>query len=162
MAKLKPALPAALALALLLGPVWPVAAQARQGSPERRYLGYESCKQCHETQFRNFVKYSKKFRSFQHIKRMRPGLTADEFKSCFECHTTGHGRPGGFVSEQKTPGLAVPGCEVCHGPGSAHVASGGDPALIKRKLTIKDCQRCHNAERIKAFNFKPLVFGGAH
>lgn len=68
---------------------------------------------------------------------------------------------GGFVSEEKTPELKNPGCEVCHGPGSLH-AKTQDPKDIKRKMEIKDCERCHNSERVKAFKFKPLIHGGAH
>jgi hypothetical protein len=29
-------------------------------------------------------------------------------------------------------------------------------------LTMEDCTRCHNSERVEAFNFKPVLFGGAH
>ena len=39
---------------------------------------------------------------------------------------------------------------------------GGDPSLIKRDLSIEDCETCHNQERVSAFNFKPLLYGGAH
>jgi hypothetical protein len=93
---------------------------------------------------------------------MAPGLTPDELKSCYSCHMTGFGQPGGFVSLEATPQMANAGCEVCHGPGAAHAESGGEKKLIKRKLTTKDCEVCHNAERVQNFNFKPLIFGGAH
>jgi len=89
-------------------------------------------------------------------------LAADELKECFHCHVTGYGKPGGFVSFEKTPDMANAGCEVCHGPGSAHVEAGGTKSLIKRKLTVQDCEVCHNAERVANFNFKPMIFGGAH
>jgi len=58
--------------------------------------------------------------------------------------------------------LAEAGCEVCHGPGYDHVESGGDTDLIKRDLSLDDCAVCHNPERVSAFDFKPLLFGGAH
>jgi hypothetical protein len=42
------------------------------------------------------------------------------------------------------------------------VEAGGTKSLIKRKLTVQDCEVCHNAERVANFNFKPMIFGGAH
>jgi hypothetical protein len=92
---------------------------------------------------------------------MKKGLTSAEFEKCFECHTTGYGKPSGFRSEQDTPHLKDAGCETCHGPGSIHVES-GDPKDIRGKLVAKDCEVCHNSERVNAFKYKPLVFGGAH
>ena len=43
----------------------------------------------------------------------------------------------------------------------SHAAS-GDPADIKGKLTVADCQGCHNDSRVRAFGYKPLLRGGAH
>ena len=77
------------------------------------------------------------------------------------CHTTGYGSPGGFVSLKETPHLKDAGCEVCHGPGSVHCKT-EDSADINGKLSIADCERCHSAERVAAFKFKPLIYGGAH
>ena len=37
---------------------------------------------------------------------------------CLRCHVTGLGHPGGDVG-----GLAVVGCEACHGPGSDHITA---------------------------------------
>ncbi|MFH1138508.1 MAG: cytochrome c family protein [Pseudomonadota bacterium] len=144
-----------LGLAFFLGIGWVGA-----GEPPV-YVGAEVCRDCHETEFRNFQAYSKKMKSFDSVVVMQKGLTEKEYQECLECHTTGYGRPGGFVSLEATPGLKNAGCEVCHGPGSLHVDS-GDPADIKGKLSIEDCEKCHNPERVEAFNFKPLIFGGAH
>jgi hypothetical protein len=92
---------------------------------------------------------------------MRKGLTTAEYQECLQCHATGYGQPGGFVSVEETPYLQNLGCESCHGPGSVH-ADSGDPADIVGDITVTDCERCHNAERVDNFNFKPLLFGGAH
>ncbi|WP_027723118.1 cytochrome c family protein [Maridesulfovibrio zosterae] len=125
------------------------------------YVGSSKCKECHETEYSNYSKYSKKAHSSKSVKIMASDLDPDEVKECFACHATGYGKPGGFVSFEQTPDLADAGCEVCHGPGSLH-AEDGDPEFIKRKMNIKDCETCHNAERVDNFNFKPLIFGGAH
>ena len=126
------------------------------------YVGSKACSECHTEQYETFTKYAKKAHSGDSVKLMAGDLTPEELAECFHCHVTGYGKPGGFVSFEKTPGMADAGCEVCHGPGSEHVESGGDPALIKGKLTLDDCARCHNKERVESFDFKPLLYGGAH
>ena len=129
---------------------------------DKVFVGSNACKECHEAEYSTFKKYAKKFESFESILSMKSKLTPDEFISCYECHTTGYGEKGGFVSEEKTPELKDAGCEVCHGPGSLHVELDGDPDEINHDLSIKDCTKCHNENRVNAFNFKPLLFGGAH
>lgn len=128
---------------------------------ENRYVGSEACKGCHEDEYNNFIKYAKKSKSFESIERLRKGLTEEDLKACYPCHTTGYGKPGGFESPEKTPHLKNVGCEVCHGPGGAHIKS-GNPKDIKRRLSIKDCEVCHTAERVTAFRYKPMIHGGAH
>lgn len=125
------------------------------------YVGSKACGECHEEEYDNYSKYSKKAHSSKSVKIMSSDLDADELKECFACHATGYGKPGGFVSYEETPHLAEAGCEVCHGPGSLH-SEDGDPEFIKLKMSIKECETCHNAERVNNFNFKPLIFGGAH
>ncbi len=128
---------------------------------EKKYVGAEACKACHEKEYSNYLSFAKKAKSFQSIKKMEKKLTPEEYQACFECHTTGYGKPGGFESEEKTPNLKDAGCEVCHGPGSLHI-DGGDPEKIIRNVTMENCNTCHNKDRIEAFDFKPLLFGGAH
>ncbi|WP_051676961.1 cytochrome c family protein [Maridesulfovibrio frigidus] len=125
------------------------------------FVGSEACAECHEKEFLNYSKYSKKAHSSTSIKIMSSDLDQDEVEECYACHATGYGKPGGFVSFEETPHLADAGCEVCHGPGSLH-AEDGDPDLIKAKMDIADCETCHNAARVENFNFKPLIYGGAH
>lgn len=125
------------------------------------YVGSDSCRGCHAEEYERFVAYAKKAHSYQHIKILKKGLTEAEFTQCLECHTTGYGKPGGFRSEEETPNLREAGCEVCHGPGSLHAMS-GDPQDIRGALTVKECERCHNADRVTAFRYKPLTYGGAH
>ena len=65
---------------------------------------------------------------------LKPGVRADKKKQagldpakdytadpvCLRCHTTGFGRPGGFISLEKTPDMINVQCEMCHGPGSIY------------------------------------------
>lgn len=146
----------AFALALLM--LENVQGLTAQGST---YVGSETCSQCHPEQYERYSRYSKKARSSVHVTRMAADLKPQELAKCFECHATGYGQPGGFVSFEQTPHLANAGCEVCHGPGSQH-ADSGDSSLIKGTLTLKDCESCHNKERVASFGFKPLIHAGAH
>ena len=125
------------------------------------YVGSDACKDCHEKEYNSFMTYAKKSKSFESIERVRKGLTEEEIKGCYFCHTTGYGKPGGFVSPEKTPHLKNAGCEVCHGPGESHVKTMGTRD-IKRRMTMKDCEVCHISERVRAFRYKPMIHGGAH
>lgn len=125
------------------------------------YIGVKACAECHSTQYENYKKFSKKAHSMDSVIRMQKDLTQSELEECFTCHATGFGEPGGFISMKETPHLANAGCESCHGPGSIHKET-QDSADIKASISIEDCETCHNAERVDSFNFKPLVFGGAH
>ncbi len=134
---------------------------AKSQEPGKTYVGSEACKDCHETEYQNFQKYAKKSSSFQSVAVMKEGLEKEDLNRCFTCHTTGYGKPGGFKSETETPQLKNAGCEACHGPGSIH-AETGDPGEIKGRLSSKDCEDCHSSERVESFQYKPLIYGGAH
>lgn len=129
--------------------------------PTKTYVGMNACRNCHEEEYQSFMQNSRKRYSYESIKRMKKDLTSEELKTCYECHTTGYGKPGGFISESETPHLSIAGCEVCHGPGNVH-AKTQRRRDIKSKLTPSDCETCHNSDRVKAFNYKPLIYGGAH
>jgi hypothetical protein len=146
-------------LATVLVMAWPVTKAGSQ--TEKVYVGSKACGECHAEEYTNFNAYAKKAKSYEAFMVMKKGLTAEEFESCFECHTTGYGKPGRFRSEQETPELKNAGCEVCHGPGSLHCDTGA-PEDIAGSLTAKHCERCHRADRVEAFDYKPLVYGGAH
>lgn len=92
------------------------------------YIGAKKCKACHMKQFKAWSETTMA-KSFENLK---PGVKADEKKKagldpakdyttdkdCLRCHTTGYGKPGGFVSLEKTPDLIDVQCESCHGPGA--------------------------------------------
>jgi len=88
------------------------------------------------------TKHANNFEVLQGAEREEP--------QCVKCHVTGFGKPGGFVSEQETPGLKNVGCEACHGPGSEHIeaakkagsAKGWDTKIDK--VPQNTCVECHN------------------
>jgi len=134
---------------------------AKVPARQAMYVGSLACKPCHTDEYENFLANAKKSKSFQSIERLKKGLSEEDLKKCYACHTTGYGKPGGFISAEKTPDLKNAGCEVCHGPGSIHIQT-KDPAYIKKNMTMQDCEACHTSERVKAFRFKPLIHGGGH
>ena len=125
------------------------------------YVGSQAFAGCHETQYASYQGRAKKARSYDSVKKMADHLTSSELHQCYECHTTGYGRPGGFRSERETPDLRNAGCEVCHGPGSRHVET-TRAEDIRGKIVVADCEVCHHPERVEAFKFKPLIYGGGH
>lgn len=147
-------------VAMLSVMIWSGLAPRAQGD-SKHYVGIETCAQCHEQEYQRFTAHSKKHHSFRSIEKLQDGLTAAEIQKCYGCHTTGFWQPGGFVDPLTTPAMKDLGCESCHGPGSLH-ATTEDPSHIRKNVTVEDCQQCHNAERVRAFNFKPLTHGGAH
>jgi len=134
-------------------------AETKNRTPQ--YVGSLVCKGCHKGAYDSFTTYARKSRSFSSIERVKKGLTEEEIKGCYYCHTTGYGKPGGFDSLEKTPHQKNAGCEVCHGPGEFHVKT-KNPQYIKRRMTKEDCEVCHTSERVKAFRYKPMIHGGAH
>jgi hypothetical protein len=125
------------------------------------FVGSKACAHCHAEQYGNFITHSEKSKSDRSVRPMLPKLTEAEQRECFECHTTGYGQPGGFISFEKTPDLGHVGCESCHGPGSRH-AKTGDPADLVGRVSLETCSPCHDDPRVQRINFRPLLHAGAH
>jgi hypothetical protein len=151
---------AAIIASLFLMPVLPGPPRPAQAQ-EAAFVGSRACSQCHEDHYQRFATHSKKSRSWESVEIMASDLTPRDLETCYGCHTTGHGRPGGFVSLEATPHLAEVGCETCHGPGQAHYES-GDPELITGMPSLSLCRDCHTSDRMEGFDFRPLRLGGAH
>jgi formate-dependent nitrite reductase cytochrome c552 subunit len=125
------------------------------------FVGSKACANCHAEQYGNFRTHSAKAKSDHGVRLMLPKLTEEEQRQCYECHTTGYGQPGGFISFEKTPDLGHVGCESCHGPGSKHVWT-GDPADLAGRVSLETCRPCHDDPRVQRINFRPLLHAGAH
>lgn len=85
---------------------------------EAKFVGSKKCRLCHLKEYKTWsaTRHAVNFDSLEGAEREDP--------DCVRCHTTGYGRPGGFVSVAETPDLTNTGCESCHGPGSEHIAAG--------------------------------------
>lgn len=103
-------------------------------------------------------------------------------QSCVGCHVVGYEKPGGSVvgklsyahtlenGMEITKELANVGCEVCHGPGSAHVVAaytGKDPKPhIERDVDESLCAgSCHVPEHSPRFDYpiyRQQILGPGH
>jgi hypothetical protein len=85
---------------------------------------------------------------------------------CVGCHVTGYGQVGGS-SLGHTNHLRDVQCEVCHGPGSIHVAEKGleEPSAVRRDAPATVCTGCHTEQHSDTFQYQPYlrdVLGPGH
>lgn len=105
-------------------------AQEKKQNHEYGFVGTKNCKKCHIKQYKSW-KETKMAKAYDILKpgeraeaKKKAGLDAgkDYTKDaeCLPCHTTGYGKPGGFVSVEETPQLVGVSCEMCHGAGAEY------------------------------------------
>ncbi len=126
-----------------------------------KYVGTAACADCHSEIVEIFQEKSPKAKSERSILIMREKLTEREFQNCLSCHSTGYGKPGGFVSFEATPHLANVGCEACHGMGYLHTIE-ADPEKIIRTPTEENCITCHDDSKVTRINYDGRIHAGAH
>ena len=131
-----------------------------------QFVGSETCKECHRKTTRSWGK-TKMALAFEILKpgerkeaklkfKLDPQKDYTQEEKCLPCHTTGYGKPGGFVSAKETPLHLGVGCEACHGPGSLYnpiMEIRGriykldeliEVGLIPQAMTT--CRDCHNTD----------------
>ncbi len=119
------------------------------------YVSYKKCKTCHKEIY-NSWKQTTHFTGFQAV--LDSSGLADT--SCFACHTTGYGSPGGFVDTTDTPDLVGVQCENCHGPGSLYkkfsVMKDHEKSIANGlfEQTEEICTRCHTKDQSPDFNYE--------
>ncbi len=153
---------ALVALLLAVGLPW-------SSAEEHAYVGSQDCKKCHLKEYRSWEE-TKMASSFDNLKpgtrveaKEKAGLDPNKDYTtdpeCLPCHTTGYGKPGGFVDVETTPDLVGVGCEMCHGPGGTYIQD-GYMTLKNREykkaelvavgmvdtITAEQCNGCHNAD----------------
>ncbi|MFQ6113591.1 MAG: cytochrome c family protein [bacterium] len=107
-----------------------VHSQEKKEAQQYSFVGTKNCKKCHIKQFKSW-KETKMANAYDILKpgeraeaKKKAGLSAEKDYTkdaeCLPCHTTGYGKPGGFVSLEKTPQLVGVSCEMCHGAGSEY------------------------------------------
>jgi len=123
-----------------------------------RYVGVETCRACHASAVAFWEQAivevpatlkdgTKTTRRTGHVKAMDTLVHdgRDKDRSCVGCHSAGFDMPGGACTTTALRDMKLGGvqCESCHGPGSAHVLSGGEPRHISRVVPEARCRECH-------------------
>jgi hypothetical protein len=120
---------------------------APAGSPH--YVGSQACAACHGAAVR-WWRGTPHGRAYETLTSRNKNYNLH----CVGCHVTGYLRPGGSTVTH-VESLQDVGCESCHGPGSAHVASpAGAAGRVVRAPTADVCVGCHNAEHSDRFHFE--------
>ena len=115
------------------------------------YVGADKCLGCHPSAA-SVWKSSAHARGFATLIARK----ADADPRCIGCHTTGFGRATGYRRADHLGQLVDVGCESCHGPGSLHVREKqGDSTVhfVFRPLGAGDCQKCHQGEFSRPFDW---------
>jgi len=112
---------------------------------ESPLIGAISCKRCHETNYRNWLKT-------KHAKASQTIVASPKYaqEECLICHSTGYGKMGEYATVEEVPFyLRGVQCEACHGEGKGHPGKGG----IERKVTLGICRNCHTKDQSPTFNY---------
>jgi hypothetical protein len=139
------------------------------------YMGVNTCALCHSggvVADNTMVPWSKTPHA-TFFTRAIDGLESDHYgANCISCHTLGfdvnvNAVNGGFDDVARQVGWTFPAiltngnwaampaalknvsniqCENCHGPGSQHAFSLGDPAKISATFASGDCAQCHDSK----------------
>jgi hypothetical protein len=137
--------------------------RAAQGQPapaadpdQPTYVGTVACAKCHKPAV-EFWKQTVHARAWSTLVEVDKQYNYD----CINCHVTGWQRPGGVnLATVESRGLADVQCEVCHGPGSLHVAEAGldEPRTIVRRPPDRLCaDQCHWKEHSDTFDLVPYL-----
>jgi len=126
----------------------------RAAKGQASYVGMAACADCHQDAV-DFWKTTVHAQAWKTL--VDRGQQLDY--SCIGCHVSGFDKPGGSNLGHNEP-LRDVQCEVCHGPGSIHVAKGGEekPPAIKRAPAPDLCAtQCHTKEHSDTFQYEAYL-----
>lgn len=105
-------------------------------APSRTYVGSEVCGSCHDAEFAQWLTtpHASAMLTLERVQRQR-------IRNCVACHVVGYGLESGYEFDAPRAELRNVGCEVCHGPGSEHIAGVAD--AIRRTPSNDLCAACH-------------------
>lgn len=138
------------------------------------YMGKGICQLCHSGGYlEDMVTPWSRTHHARALTNNLDGWTTSYFnQNCIKCHTVGYDTHpaainGGFDDVQAQTGWTFPArltngnylampqalrdkanvqCESCHGPGSEHAYSLGNPTRIAVSFSAGDCAQCHDSE----------------
>jgi hypothetical protein len=148
---LAPGIPDQLGVGLTLrldaGPV-------NRAPPDKRrehwtYASTEACSFCHKPELAQW-QTTEHARAFASLQESGHGVEP----ACLGCHMTGFLLPGGMqFIDMAVEQMANVGCECCHGPSSAHVASVNKTKGTRRSVDGAVCLGCHTPDQsLEAFD----------
>jgi hypothetical protein len=119
----------------------------RPAAPDdAHYVGVEVCSSCHKAARRVWD-------GTQHARAY--ATLSTQFKEfnldCVSCHVTGYDKPGGSTVTHVEL-LRDVQCEVCHGPGSKHVANAENEGTIVSSPSPSLCLDCHHPPHVEHFD----------
>lgn len=112
------------------------------GPHEASYAGVEACTSCHQAE-RKFWDSTAHAGAYVTLSRQHKEFNLD----CVGCHVTGYDKPGGSTVTHVDK-LKDVQCEVCHGPGSKHIASPAEKGLLKRPSESACASECHHPPHV--------------
>jgi 2',3'-cyclic-nucleotide 2'-phosphodiesterase (5'-nucleotidase family) len=120
-------------------------AAKRTQKQSRVYATDQTCLTCHAEEHALWSKTGHG-RAYAELEEVNKSFDPE----CLTCHTTGFGKPGGFISEIDTPELKNVQCEMCHGARLEHSQNpqGGFAAEANAA-----CSKCHVKKHSPKFNF---------
>ncbi len=120
------------------------------------YVGRDGCTKCHKGAA-EFWKHTVHATAWQTLVKVNKQYNYD----CIGCHVTGWQKPGGVnMGTAEKAKLVDVQCEVCHGPGSKHVAEDGldDPKTLIARPPDRFCaDTCHVKEHSDTFDRVPYL-----
>lgn len=142
----------------LAGPQEPVARVLPSLVRDARYTGSAACENCHREQFEDWQATPHGFAFSVLLARHR-----NYAPRCVACHVTGYGLPSGYRLGDPLERLRHVQCEMCHGPGSAHVAAPSSANIVRRPPR-EACFECHTSEHsdMNAENFDAYYERAVH
>ena len=117
------------------------------------FVGDAKCADCHKSA----LAFWKKTVHASAWRTLVEGGKQDDYR-CVSCHVTGYGEVGGS-SLGHVARLESVQCEVCHGPGSTHVAQKGleEPAAVHRETPQRTCTACHTERHSDTFQYEAYL-----
>lgn len=134
-------------------------ARQRPTTSGASYVGNELCRGCHASAYTAWeaTRHGHAWATLEKAEAdpKKYGWPVTAYPECVGCHTVGYREQTGFVSPEETPQLENVGCERCHGPASAHIASNGTARLgiLDGAQPSLLCVQCHDYEQSPTFSY---------